>query len=210
MSCHSTAQYPVQRDQSPDFMKRKIEHGSEEWMIWFRNLRCGEPFSKNSNSTDFSLQLAIGIQNFNHWRQQQGGQFARKIELPREIKRGKDRAMSMLTRPGRIASCGVSTSRSSPWHQAIRFRAWATVAPKPVLAAEPDETASTSVRWAPLLCSQSVANGLENGQLRWTSVERENRENTREKPCVDVRGNRWNASKTDYGAIGWGFESLQA
>jgi hypothetical protein len=90
MSCHSTAQYPVQRDQSPDFMKRKIEHGSEEWMIWFRNLRCGEPFSKNSNSTDFSLQLAIGIQNFNHWRQQQGGQFARKIELPREIKRGKD------------------------------------------------------------------------------------------------------------------------
>jgi hypothetical protein len=92
MSCHSTAQYPVQAAQNPDFLKRKVEHGSQEWMRWFRNLPCAEPFSEKSNSTDFSLQLAIGIQNFNHWRQQQGGEFARKIELPREIeiKRGKD------------------------------------------------------------------------------------------------------------------------
>jgi hypothetical protein len=93
MSCHSTAQYPVQAVQNPDFLKkRKVDYGSKEWMRWFRNLQCGEPFSENSNSTDFSLQLAIGIQNFNHWRQEQGGHFSRKIELPRdiEIKRGKE------------------------------------------------------------------------------------------------------------------------
>src|ERR1022692_1517481 len=57
MSCHSTAQYPVQAAQNPDFLNRKVEHGSKDWMRWFRNLPCGEPFSEKSNSTDFSLQL---------------------------------------------------------------------------------------------------------------------------------------------------------
>lgn len=90
MSCHSTAQYPVLRHQNPDFGKRKVTHGDGEWMDWFRNLKCGEPFSENSNSTDFSLQLAIGIQNFYHWRDQQGGFSARAIELPIEIQRGKE------------------------------------------------------------------------------------------------------------------------
>jgi hypothetical protein len=90
MSCHSTAQYPVLRYQNPDFGKRKVKHGPGEWMRWFRNLKCGEPFSENSNSTDFSLQLALGIQNFHHWRDQQGGFSARKIELTIEVKRGKE------------------------------------------------------------------------------------------------------------------------
>jgi hypothetical protein len=90
MSCHSTAQYPVQRYQNPEFNKRKVERGSDEWMKWFRNLKCSEPFSEYSNTTDFSLQLAIGIQNFHHWRDGQGGFSARVIELPIEVKRGKD------------------------------------------------------------------------------------------------------------------------
>jgi hypothetical protein len=90
MSCHSTAQYPVRRYQNPDFGKRKVEHGPGEWMDWFRNLNCGEPFSENANSTDFSLQLVLGIQNFYHWRDQQGGFSAHRIELPIEVKRGKD------------------------------------------------------------------------------------------------------------------------
>lgn len=90
MSCHSTAQYPVSRYQNPDFGTRKVKRGSEEWMRWFRNLECGKPFSEKSNSTDYSLQLTIGIQNFHHWRDSQGGYFAKKIELPIEVKRGKD------------------------------------------------------------------------------------------------------------------------
>jgi hypothetical protein len=35
ISCHSTAQYPVQRYQNPDFAKkRKIDRGPGEWMDW--------------------------------------------------------------------------------------------------------------------------------------------------------------------------------
>jgi len=90
MSCHSTAQYPVQRHQNPEFGKRKIERGSSEWMIWFRNFKCGEAFSEHSNSTDFSLQLSIGIHNFHQWRNKQGGFDARRAELPIEILRGID------------------------------------------------------------------------------------------------------------------------
>lgn len=90
MSCHATAQYPVQRHQNPDFGTRKVQHGPGEWMNWFRNLKCGEPFSEYSNSTDFSLQLSIGIHNFHQWRDQQGGFSAGKPESPIEVKRGVD------------------------------------------------------------------------------------------------------------------------
>ena len=62
-SCHSTAQYPVLRQQNPDFGERKVKHGPGEWMDWFRNLKCGHPFSEESRSTDFSLQLAMSINN---------------------------------------------------------------------------------------------------------------------------------------------------
>jgi hypothetical protein len=39
-----------------------------------------------------------------------------------------------------------------------------------------------------------VANALENGQRGWTIIETEIAKNTREKPCVDVRGNPWNTA----------------
>ena len=90
MSCHSTAQISGNAHQNPDFGKRKVAHGPGEWMRWFRNLECGVPFSEQANSTDYSLQLALGVQNFYHWRDQQGGFAARKIELPIEVKRGKE------------------------------------------------------------------------------------------------------------------------
>jgi hypothetical protein len=78
------------RQQNPDFGKRKVEHGPGEWMDWFRNLKCGEPFSKNAQSTDFSLQLATSIENFHQWRDRQGGFSAHNPDPPIEIKRGKD------------------------------------------------------------------------------------------------------------------------
>lgn len=75
MSCHSTAQFPVVAPQHPDFEpKLDYEPGGNEWMTWFRNLPCGESFSANgipvkrTHSMDFSLQLAIGIDNFYLWK----------------------------------------------------------------------------------------------------------------------------------------------
>lgn len=75
MSCHETAQYPVVAPQHPDFVPSlDYEAGSPNWMVWFRNLTCGESFSPNASSPkrahsmDFSLQLAIGIDNFYLWK----------------------------------------------------------------------------------------------------------------------------------------------
>jgi hypothetical protein len=101
MSCHSAAQYPVHVALNPDFTETPPRRGSAEWMKWFRNLKCGEAFSDGCETTDFSLQLAMGIDNFHKWSSQQGGMSARYEEAMRdhrlrqkekekEIKRGKD------------------------------------------------------------------------------------------------------------------------
>lgn len=75
MSCHATAQFPVVAPQHPDFQPSlDYEPGSREWMVWFRNLDCGESFNPNetsakkAHSMDFSLQLAISIDNFYLWK----------------------------------------------------------------------------------------------------------------------------------------------
>jgi hypothetical protein len=99
MSCHSAAQYPVQAALNPEFKRvAPPVRGSREWMRWFRNLKCGEPFSEQSQSTDFSLQLANGIKNFHEWQLHQGGIFAKpeeslrahKLREQEEVKRGKE------------------------------------------------------------------------------------------------------------------------
>lgn len=68
-------------------------------MRWFRNLKCGVPFSEHSNSVDSSLQMAGGLKNFHDWTEGQGGFSARKEEALRnltrkpaqnEVKRGKE------------------------------------------------------------------------------------------------------------------------
>ena len=60
LSCHSTAQYepisgPVPRATLPDADK----------MRWFRNIAAGRPFDTGQQSLDYSLQLSVGIENFN-------------------------------------------------------------------------------------------------------------------------------------------------
>jgi hypothetical protein len=97
VSCHSTSQYPVIAAMNPEFKKSSPEpRGSRGWMRWFRNLKCGDPFSDQAQSLDFSLQLANGLKNFDDWHREQGGQYARTTELPREhskhsaeVKRGR-------------------------------------------------------------------------------------------------------------------------
>jgi hypothetical protein len=78
LSCHMTAQTPAYSVQSPLFLQNnKPPIGSPAWMRWFRNVRCGESFDKGAQSADFSLQLALGIQNFYLWRvPAQSGLFA--------------------------------------------------------------------------------------------------------------------------------------
>jgi hypothetical protein len=98
MSCHSTAQYPVQAALNPEFTKTSPPRGEREWMRWFRNLKCGQPFSEQLQSTDFSLQLAGGIKSFHEWQVHQGGIFAHpeehlrahKLKQQHDVKRGKD------------------------------------------------------------------------------------------------------------------------
>jgi hypothetical protein len=69
MSCHSTAEYPALAPMNPQFTGKDIPPGSKTWMRWFRNLDCGVPFTANkAYSTDYSLQLAISLQNFYEWK----------------------------------------------------------------------------------------------------------------------------------------------
>lgn len=80
MSCHSTAEYPQLAPMSPLFDSKlskdpNYQPGAPGWMRWFANLRCGTPFDKKAKSMDFSLQLAISLQNFFDWKKQQAGLF---------------------------------------------------------------------------------------------------------------------------------------
>jgi hypothetical protein len=57
LSCHSTAQWPnavmvPPRGTPPD-----------KALNWFRNIRAGDPFDQGGQSLDYSLQLAVGINN---------------------------------------------------------------------------------------------------------------------------------------------------
>jgi len=77
-SCHSTAEYPQYTPMSPLFNSDTLAAnpvGSEGWMRWFRNLPCGQPFNDEAKSMDFSLQLAIALQNFYDWKDKQAGLF---------------------------------------------------------------------------------------------------------------------------------------
>lgn len=58
LSCHSTAQFPAQ---SP--MTVSPGWPAAQKMRWFRNLKPGEPFDPGSESTDYSFQLSMGVDN---------------------------------------------------------------------------------------------------------------------------------------------------
>jgi hypothetical protein len=62
LSCHSVAQWPISAPMTPQGAE-----GSAQWMTWFRNIPAGQPFSAGSDSLDYSLQLAFGIQNLGAW-----------------------------------------------------------------------------------------------------------------------------------------------
>ncbi len=64
LSCHSTAQWPVAVGMTPP---NGTAEGSAGWMKWFQNIPASTAFSAGSQSLDYSLQLASGVQNFTAW-----------------------------------------------------------------------------------------------------------------------------------------------
>jgi hypothetical protein len=59
LSCHSTAQKPAIS------LNNTLPSGTEsERLKWFRNIKSGQPFETGARSLDYSLQLALGIENF--------------------------------------------------------------------------------------------------------------------------------------------------
>jgi hypothetical protein len=78
-SCHATAEFPQGSPISPLFNPDSAKvnpPGSPGWMRWFSNLPCGKPFDAGHNSTDFCLQMAEALQNFDDWKAKQDGLFA--------------------------------------------------------------------------------------------------------------------------------------
>jgi hypothetical protein len=60
LSCHSTAQYEAASPMTPPAGMTDQEKLDK----YFRNVKAGEAFDKGQVSTDYSLQLAMGIQNY--------------------------------------------------------------------------------------------------------------------------------------------------
>jgi hypothetical protein len=64
LSCHSTAQYEATSSMVPGFSASDMER-----LRWFRNIGPEEPFDTGQISLGYSLQLAMGIQNFEEWQE---------------------------------------------------------------------------------------------------------------------------------------------
>jgi hypothetical protein len=83
MSCHMTAEVPALSPMNPTFQADAPPIGSTAWMRWFQNAACGQPFDPQAQSADFSLQLALGVVNFEQWKAPaQGGLFASDYGAP--------------------------------------------------------------------------------------------------------------------------------
>lgn len=83
LSCHMTAEVPTLSPLSPLFQANPPPVGSPAWMRWFQNTpACGQPFDKEAKSADFSLQLSIGIANFEAGYVELGGLYASAYAPP--------------------------------------------------------------------------------------------------------------------------------
>ena len=61
LSCHSTANHPTH----PMFPWGE----PEQIMFWFRNVKAGENFRSSGHSLDYSLQMNVGLENYERWSQ---------------------------------------------------------------------------------------------------------------------------------------------
>ncbi len=99
-SCHGTAEYPAASPLSPLFDADTLKAnpiGSPGWMRWFQNLKCGTAFDpEKAVSTDFCLQLAESVQNFDNWHQAQGGLYAKDYKQDGLESTGAKKAMQLV------------------------------------------------------------------------------------------------------------------
>jgi len=93
-SCHSVAQKKKNDSSKPTGLTPPtpkqnckgewIPENDNETMRWFRNIKAGKPFDKDAISSDYSLQLMIGFENYVKWN-------APHIEaIPRYVSRPDD------------------------------------------------------------------------------------------------------------------------
>jgi len=86
LSCHMTAEVPALSPLSPLFQANPPAPGTDAWMRWFQNINCGTAFDAGAKSSDYSLQLSIGIENFLLWKSPaQSGLFAADYETPAPV-----------------------------------------------------------------------------------------------------------------------------
>jgi hypothetical protein len=97
-SCHSAAEYPQLSPISPLFDPKTSQYvpGSPQWMRWFKNYDCNSRFDEGAVPTDFSLQMAEALQNFDDWEVTKDGSFSNTYNI-KEFKKHKD-----LSRRNRI------------------------------------------------------------------------------------------------------------
>jgi hypothetical protein len=106
MSCHMTAEYPAYSAMSPLFTAKPPPVGSKDWMRWFQNEKCGVPFDTKAKSADFSLQLAISLQNFDAGYMNLGGIYAEPPTPP-------EKAMKMRAAPAAAMVEGTAPSKAA-------------------------------------------------------------------------------------------------
>ena len=84
LSCHSTAQFPIDLNAAimPTHKSPKdgsvVNYDSDIWMDWFRNVKSGTPFNKgvpylcqDVDSLDYSMELSVGLARFYEAKGQQ-------------------------------------------------------------------------------------------------------------------------------------------
>lgn len=65
LSCHSQAQVPARNGNQ---MAPPVRIPDDEKLHWFRNIKARQPFDQGAQSLDYSMQLTLGIQNFQRSR----------------------------------------------------------------------------------------------------------------------------------------------
>jgi len=62
LSCHSTAQWMLN---PPKMFPPAVPPATEAMALpWFRNIKAGKPFSSGAQSLDYSLQMSVGVRNY--------------------------------------------------------------------------------------------------------------------------------------------------
>ena len=92
LSCHMTAQDKP----APIMFERRADTGTDPYYgarprsDWFRNLKSTDPFKPGENPLDYSLQLTVGLDHFQTWKQTNFGADMQPLAAaarPAEIKR---------------------------------------------------------------------------------------------------------------------------